>query len=383
MEAPTSPTFADLLRRYRNAAGFTQEELAERAGLSSRGILYLERGARQPYRDTVRRLADALLLGEAERASLVALARQPRHADSRIAPPALPDDDQGFTSQPWIYIAHAQQDGAIVERLRADLRRHGIFPWIDEHDLVAGTPSWEQALRDAIRAASALVLVASPATRASRYIGDELRIAELYGRQVYPIWVAGEQWMECIPLGWGGLQYLDARGDHYAAALVSLATELRHPSLEPAPPAPLATPRNPYKGLRAFTAGDSGDFFGRDGLVAALLAALPVEPERAPRFLALVGASGSGKSSAVLAGLLPRLQAGALTDSVQWVYLPPLVPGAHPLDALARSLAEAAPAGDPTAIRAALDASPGALDAMTRRLVTSAEPTRGTGDRPM
>ena len=372
METPSSPTFADLLRRYRHAARLTQEELAERAGLSSRGVLYLERGARQPYRDTVRRLSDALALSEEERATLVALARQPRRPDSRPAAPSPPDGYQELTDRPWIYIAHVQQDSILVERLHADLRRHDIIPWIDEHDLVPGTPSWEQALRDAIRGASALVLVASPATRASRSIGDELRIAELYGRRVYPLWVSGEQWIECIPLGWGGFPYLDARGSRYAAALTVPTAELRHPSLGPAPPAPGVTPRNPYKGLRSFTAEDTSDFFGRDALVAALLAALPVEPERAPRFLALVGASGSGKSSVVRAGLLPRLQAGALSGSAQWVYLTPLVPGTHPLDALARSLAEAMPASDPAAIHAALSASPQALDALTRRLVAPA-----------
>ncbi|MGH2410754.1 MAG: TIR domain-containing protein, partial [Chloroflexota bacterium] len=210
MEAIDPPAFADLLRRHRNVARLTQEELAERAGLSPRGVLYLERGGRQPYRDTVRRLAEALALSEEERAALITAARRPRPADSLSPTAATPDEDQEFTGRSWVYIAHAQPDGALVQRLCADLRRQGISGWIADHDLVPGTPSWEQALRDAIRAASAIVLITSPATRASRYLGDELRIAELYGRRVYPLWIAGEQWMECVPLGWGGLQYLDA-----------------------------------------------------------------------------------------------------------------------------------------------------------------------------
>ncbi|HEY8285659.1 MAG TPA: TIR domain-containing protein, partial [Chloroflexota bacterium] len=333
MEATDSPAFADLLRRHRNAAGLTQEELAERAGLSPRGVLYLERGGRQPYRDTVRRLVEALSLAEEERAALVQAARRPRPADSLSPTDVTPDDDQELTGRSWVYVAHAQHDGALVQRLCADLREQGISAWIADHDLVPGTPSWEQALRDAIRAASALVLITSAATRASRYIGDELRIAELYGRRVYPLWVAGEQWMECVPLGWGGLQYLDARGSGYEAALASLAAELRQLSGGRPSPTPLARPRNPYKGLRPFTAEDSGDFFGRDSLVAALLAAVSAGLERGPRFLALVGASGSGKSSTVLAGLLPRLRAGALADSAEWIYLTPMTPGARPLEA--------------------------------------------------
>ena len=372
MEAPDARAFADLLRHHRNAAGLTQEELAERAGLSPRGILYLERGGRQPYRDTVRRLAEALLLTEEERAALVTAAQRPRPADGLHAGTATPEVDQELTGRSWVYIAHAQPDDALVRRLRADLRGKAITAWIDDHDLAPGTPNWEQALREAIRAASALVLVTSPATRASRYIGDELRIAELYGRRVYPLWVAGEQWMECAPLGWGGLQYLDARGGRFAEALGSLTTELRRLSGGRASPSALATPRNPYKGLRPFTAEDAGDFFGRDALVATLLAALPSGPENGSRFLALVGASGSGKSSAVLAGLLPRLRANALPGSAAWIYLTPVTPGARPLDALAHSLARALPNDDPTAIRAALDQSPEALDEIARRLITSA-----------
>jgi transcriptional regulator with XRE-family HTH domain/tetratricopeptide (TPR) repeat protein len=72
-------TFADLLRRYRRATGLTQEELAERAGLSVRAVSDLERGLRRnPHQDTVQLLADALGLGEAERAALAATARRSR-----------------------------------------------------------------------------------------------------------------------------------------------------------------------------------------------------------------------------------------------------------------------------------------------------------------
>lgn len=61
---------------------------------------------------------------------------------------------------------------------------------------------------------------------------------------------------------------------------------------------------NPYKGLRAFQADDAADFFGRTALVQQLLARL-AETSGFARFLAVVGPSGSGKSSVVCAGLLP------------------------------------------------------------------------------
>ncbi|HEV2238018.1 MAG TPA: helix-turn-helix domain-containing protein, partial [Ktedonobacterales bacterium] len=76
MAADPSAPFGELLRHYRHAAGLTQSELAERAGLSWRGINDLERGVRrQPRRDTSARLAEALGLADAERAAFFAAAR--------------------------------------------------------------------------------------------------------------------------------------------------------------------------------------------------------------------------------------------------------------------------------------------------------------------
>src|SRR5215204_5570393 len=91
----TESGFGDLLRRYRVAAGLTQEALAERAGVSTRGVSDLERGAHGlPRKDTLQLLLDALALSAADRAALVAAARRPvttrvpRESDDR--PPGLP-----------------------------------------------------------------------------------------------------------------------------------------------------------------------------------------------------------------------------------------------------------------------------------------------------
>src|ERR671936_3070083 len=77
METAPSPTFATLLRRYRQAAGLSQEELAARAGLSARTVGDLERGgSHAPRKDTVELLAQALDLGAPERAALAEAARR-------------------------------------------------------------------------------------------------------------------------------------------------------------------------------------------------------------------------------------------------------------------------------------------------------------------
>src|SRR5262249_34894412 len=92
MAAARALSFADLLRRHRRAAGLSQEELAERAGLSRSGISELERGLkRAPHHDTVRRLADALALTDSERAALMAAARGRASAGGgRESSPATP-----------------------------------------------------------------------------------------------------------------------------------------------------------------------------------------------------------------------------------------------------------------------------------------------------
>jgi basic membrane lipoprotein Med (substrate-binding protein (PBP1-ABC) superfamily)/DNA-binding SARP family transcriptional activator len=103
---------------------------------------------------------------------------------------------------------------------------------------------------------------------------------------------------------------------------------LHDPALVPADALKTAAgaARNPYKGLRSFGERDAGDFFGREDLVTKLLRAL----RDMPNLVALVGPSGSGKSSVIAAGLIPRLREGAVEESDQWV-IAQMVPGHNPL----------------------------------------------------
>ena len=91
-----------------------------------------------------------------------------------------------------------------------------------------------------------------------------------------------------------------------------LVNAVRGVPLGPAQPAGRADDRPPYRGLEAFDEEHADVFFGREGDVQRLL-----EKLKASRFLAVLGPSGSGKSSLVRAGLVPALRRGA-------------VPGARP-----------------------------------------------------
>ena len=85
---PRRDVFGALLRAHRLAAGLTQEDLAERAGLSLRAIQNLERGDRRPYADSANRLVAALSLEGDERAAFELAARpQPRAGRAACASP--------------------------------------------------------------------------------------------------------------------------------------------------------------------------------------------------------------------------------------------------------------------------------------------------------
>ncbi len=91
----------------------------------------------------------------------------------------------------------------------------------------------------------------------------------------------------------------------------------------------------PFPGLRTFEPHESLLFFGRRAHSEELLARLSTH-----RFLAVVGASGSGKSSLVRAGLLPSLYRGHLAGAGSRWRIAVMRPGDAPLDRLAESLAD-------------------------------------------
>ncbi len=89
------------------------------------------------------------------------------------------------------------------------------------------------------------------------------------------------------------------------------------------------TGRTPYMGLDSFSEQQAHLFFGREKLVAHLLMRI-----QGTRFLCITGPSGSGKSSLLQAGLIPKLRAGSLSGSDQWLF-ETVRPGNQPLENLA------------------------------------------------
>lgn len=208
--------------------------------------------------------------------------------------------------------------------------------------------------------------------RLSDYVQDEIAIADMEGCTILAVWAIGldKRWLDSAPLGYGKLHYADMRGDNYDTGLkkiiaalngvplpvnepevaaepddtnsnlVSPKGDLKSEFSSPPPIVPAITAimpsnsigsnKSPYKALDAFTTKDADIFFGRDRLIEALLKRL----ETFPSFLTVIGASGAGKSSVVMAGLLPRLE----KLHPDWKFLPPIKPGERPIEALATML---------------------------------------------
>jgi hypothetical protein len=123
----------------------------------------------------------------------------------------------------------------------------------------------------------------------------------------------------------------------------------------------------PYLGLATFQPDDASRYFGRQRLVGELLGRLT-----AGRFLAVFGASGSGKSSLLRAGLLPAVWAGRVPGSQDWPTVL-FTPGRHPLEETAIHVA-ALRGISPGSLHADLAVNPGSLDLAIRQALAHRSP---------
>ncbi|MBO0789773.1 MAG: TIR domain-containing protein [Ktedonobacteraceae bacterium] len=282
----------------------------------------------------------------------------------------------------WVFLSYSSKEEEIVERLERDLNQWGIATWRDNQ--IPPGADWEAEIRKAIRSSHAVVCLASPDARASKNVRGELEVAKMYGKPIYFAWAAGDKWADVVPISYIVRQYADIRENHYHEGFRQLIELLK--GLPPVPPIS-SPPRpqpwllgiflwlfkrkparekpalldrpglpkrsyNPYKGLEPFTMEDKDNFFGRDQLITRMVGEIrhildiewEAERRQEPRFLTVVGPSGSGKSSVVMAGLIPRLRQGKdISGSERWTILSPMRPGKEPLEALAQTLLEQLP----------------------------------------
>src|SRR6266487_2791857 len=129
---------------------------------------------------------------------------------------------------PYVFISYPRSEEVFVNRLVRDLQAHGFQVWRDETNIKPGSPDWETSIRDAIRNAYAIVLIASPGVTKSLYIKGELNLAKRYHpNRIYPIWIGGTEWSDCVPIDFINTQYIDVRRERYATGLNTLVKVLR------------------------------------------------------------------------------------------------------------------------------------------------------------
>lgn len=238
-----------------------------------------------------------------------------------------------------VFFSYHSQDREVVEAVARALQERGLRVFLDRWYLLPGRP-WPQALEEALRSCRAVaVFLGRHGTGRWQQREKDLALDRQARDSLFPVipvlLAQGE-----AALGFLGLNtWVDlSREPDDPVAMEILASAVRGeppgPDLRERIQATLAA-ICPYRGLRHFREEDSAFFFGRDTFTEELVRAVERQTVRRPSFVALVGASGCGKSSVARAGLLPRLRRegwGQVWDVVT------LVPGDRPMQALAAAM---------------------------------------------
>jgi WD40 repeat protein/energy-coupling factor transporter ATP-binding protein EcfA2 len=234
-----------------------------------------------------------------------------------------------------LFVSHSSRDLAATKRVVERLAAEGFAALFLDFDPAQGIPAgraWEPELYAQLRKTDGVIFLASAASVASQWCFAEVSLARSLGKPVFPLRLEAGVRLGLLD----DVQWMDlAEGE---AAFARLWAGLRRAGLDPADSFGWDPARSPYPGLESFAGEDAAVFFGRDQEIDRLLELLqPTLQRGGGRFVAIVGPSGSGKSSLLRAGLLPRLA----RLEARWVALPALVPGQQPTQNLARSLAGA------------------------------------------
>jgi WD40 repeat protein len=235
-----------------------------------------------------------------------------------------------------IFISHSSRDASVSKEVMDRLFAQGHRSVFLDFDPAAGIPAgrdWEQELYRRLRACQAVIVLCSEHSMASHWCFAEITHAKALGKQVFPVKVEA---CEIDPV-LTSRQILDLTADR-EEAYDRLWRGLKAAGLDPADAFDWDGSRPPYPGLLAFQEEDAGIFFGREREIHDGLQQLRrLQRFGDARMLLVLGASGSGKSSLVRAGLLPRLRRSA----EGWIVLDPFRPGDDPFRELAGVLAHA------------------------------------------
>lgn len=228
-----------------------------------------------------------------------------------------------------IFLSHSSKDISIAEQVKARLEQWGhrsVFLDFDPENGIPAGRDWEKELYAKLRECRAVIVLCSQASMASRWCFTEIAHAKAMGKELFPIKI-GDCKVDRILTG---KQIVDAT-TRWDEAYQRLEKGLLAAGLNPKDLFDWDGTRPLYPGLLAFQEQDAAIFFGRDKEIREGQALLNrLHQFGGPRLTLMLGASGSGKSSLMRAGLLPRLK----RDS-RWIVVEPFRPLKAPFHELA------------------------------------------------
>jgi WD40 repeat protein len=238
-----------------------------------------------------------------------------------------------------VFLSHNSREKPTVERIAEKLKRAELEPWLDKWCLTQGG-DWQDELAQGLRASNACAVFVGPHGVGSwedlEYKLAVDRMAKDRAFRVFLVLLPGlpEPFdTSQLPPFLSTRTWVDMRkGVEDARSFQSLVNAIKGLPLGPERPIEPRDDVCPYRGLQAFDEEHAELFFGREGDIQRL-----IEKLKTTRFLAVLGASGSGKSSLVRAGVVPRLKRGVLPESDTWT-IRIFTPGAQPLANLAANL---------------------------------------------
>src|SRR5208282_4728587 len=234
-----------------------------------------------------------------------------------------------------VFMSYAHSDGAAAAELNGWLTAQGLSTFFDRNALRPGL-RWVPALEDAIgRSKAVAILVGKHGIGNTQQYERELALVRQTGNAAFPVIPVLMPGCDSPPTGF--LQLLTwvdfSKSKNVREQTDSLEALRAAICGEAIAPSAIRASICPYRGLEPFREEDAAFFCGRDDAIRDLVARV-----QEYSFVALVGPSGSGKSSLVFAGLLPVLRKQGRTTMWDVVTLRP---GKWPLRALAEAFGTA------------------------------------------
>ncbi len=216
-----------------------------------------------------------------------------------------------------LFISHSSANNDKAVEVRDWLAKNGwddVFLDLDpERGIVAGQ-RWKEALQKAAYRCEVVLALVSKEWLASGWCKSEIDAARLIGKKVIAALVGVDK--SAVPVDLTDEQFVDLTGDPQAYR--RLKEGLKRAGLDPTT-FPFPADRRPYPGFAYLEEQDAAIFFGRDAqIVRGLDEMRRLARAGVARMLVVLGASGSGKSSFLRAGLWPRLK----RDDLAWLPLP-------------------------------------------------------------